>query len=145
MGSLFKGLAALTIVACLLGGGALYVLANHSATTHEFICSGDVRTAGEQGTENTSPDRAFVVLEEYRWWVHLWAEADANMKVQLDKTPFATYVSRVKKIGDGFLAQYIFWNHAQTEFLGAMRMANHEFALKLFPNTTFVGTCQKRS
>jgi hypothetical protein len=142
MRSFLKGLATLTCVVVLIGMAALYILAHHSTVAREFVCTGETRWTGE--INETKADRAFVALEEYRWWVHLWAKADGNMTVQLDEATYSAYVSRVKKVGSGFLTEYIFWNDAQTEFLGAMRMANLKFTLKFHPSISFEGTCQPR-
>lgn len=135
---LFKTLGGVLIVAIV----GLYVLVNHSAVQRDLTCSGHWRDEPEK------KETAYVQLNEYRWWVKLWAASNSagDAKVQTDKRALSEYISHVTRIHDGRLALYMFNDYDYTrrevgKFRGGYRAANKEITVEFMPTAVFIGIC----
>ncbi len=122
-----------------LVGILIFVVVNFSEISSEFVCEGELLQDAER-----KQDTAFVVLNEYRWWVHLWGQSDGNIRVQLEKTILDHYVSRIEKIGDDFLAIYKFWNDDKTKVVGGLQSASSKLTIIFHDGSVFVGKCKIR-
>jgi hypothetical protein len=120
-------------------GAASYLVVNHSAKEQELTCDGYLRRGAE-----SQPEKAYVVLTEYRWWVHLWAESDGSVQAQTDKSALSRYIPFVMKIGDGSLALFEFREEKLGKMVGGFRAANGEITITFLSNIVFVGTCRSR-
>jgi hypothetical protein len=126
-------------VVVLLVGALLYVIANYSDVTQELTCQGYWKDSG-------AAEVAHMQLVEYRWWLRLWWEGDGNVMVQTEKRALAHYFPRVRKIGDGSLAIYEFYQTMPADFRGGYRAANGEVTIKFSDDLIFVGTsCRPRT
>jgi len=110
---------------------------NHSTSTQELTCKGHWKD--KEGTEV-----AHVQLADYRWWVHLWAESDGNVKVQTEKIAMTTFLGFVHKIGEGSLTMYMFKDTKNDNMRGGYRVANGEMTIKFMDGWVFIGTCGPR-
>jgi hypothetical protein len=120
-------------------GAALYVVVNYSTTKKELTCQGH----WQRGTER-QPEVAYVVLTEYRWWVHLWAESDGDVHVQTAKLAMANYIPFVDKIGEDSLALFIFKHDRSGKTVGGYRAANGDITIKFLDDLVFVGACRRQ-
>jgi hypothetical protein len=142
MRHVLAGILKIIAVAVLLVGVCFYVLVNYSAVTQELTCKGYWK---ELGQNKEVAEVAHVQLTEYRWWVRWLGETDGNVKVQTEKYASAHYIPFVRKINEGSLALYTFWESKSGDFQGGYRAANAEITLKFSDNLVFVGTsCRPR-
>jgi hypothetical protein len=116
-------------------GVVLIVVVNFSERKQFYVCDGETRVG-----DKSTPDKAYVELSEYRWWVHLWSESDGNLRVQLDKANMIDYLTTVMRIGDGRLALYQFMDFDR-KFKGGLKAANGEISIKIGENVMFSGNC----
>jgi hypothetical protein len=137
MTRVFIGMLKIIAVTLLVAGMLFYVLVNHSTLTQELTCNGYWRERGDE-------EVAHVQLTEYRWWVHLWAESDGNVKMHAEKLAVANYVEFVRKIGEGSLALYEFRDDKGRGFKGGYRVSKGEMTIKLSDSLIFVGSCKPR-
>ena len=93
------------IIVCALSA-TYFVVLNFSGENQNLTCKGTLVDNGSQ-----TPETAYVVLTQYRWWVHLWsADSDGTLSMQTDKSGYFGFVPFIDRIGDGSLALYIFKN-----------------------------------
>lgn len=135
MKTVLKFIAGLIALAAL----ALLVVINFSEVKTNFVCDGELNRKGK-----AVPEKAFLELSEYRWWVHLWNASYGNLKAQLDNDVWSTYAPKVDRIGDGALATYMFWNYEANKLLGGLRAANGALTLNLADEVVFTGKCRPR-
>lgn len=118
----------------------LYIVVNHSEIRQELICKGHWKE------EPSASETAYVQLNEYRWWVRLWADSNGNAKVQTDRRAMSEYIPHIIKIHDGRLALYSFHDYDFSankvgKFRGGYRAANGEITIEFLPEAVFIGTC----
>jgi hypothetical protein len=119
----------------------LYVAINYSAVVREYTCNGELVRRSER-----QEDKAFLALEEYRWWVSLWSkDTDGNLKFQTDKTRIFDYVSTVEKLFEGNLTAYHLKSDDGSKLIGTFRIANGEFSLSLTGDASYSGRCEALS
>ena len=87
-----KYLGALLAAAILL---FLFVV-NFSSVASSFECVG--KTSTESGSQ---PATLYIKLEEYRWWVGLWSDSDASLRLEIPNT-FVDYFGHVVRVGDQY-------------------------------------------
>jgi hypothetical protein len=132
-----KSLAVLAVA----GGVALYVVFNHSEVRQELACKGHWKDAPQEN------DTAYVQLNEYRPWVRLWSNSHGNMLAQTDKRAMTEYLSDIRRVLDGRLAVYSFYDRSVSsdtvgKFRGGYRAANNEITIEFLATSIFIGTCE---
>lgn len=72
------------------------LVANFSTVETRFQCPGEISS-----TDSSRPVTVYLKLEEYRWWVGLWSEADAAIHIEIPNS-YLDYFGNVKKVGDQY-------------------------------------------
>lgn len=130
---------AVAVLALIVAAG-LYIVVNHSEVRQELVCSGHWKSAPSES------EKAYVQLNEYRWWVRLWSDSNGNATVQTNRRAMSEYISHITKIHDGRLALYSFHDYDFSankvgRFRGGYRAANGEITIEFLPEVVFIGTC----
>ena len=71
-----------------------FFVVNYSSVETSFECPGAF-TNGDA----TEPATIFFGLEEYRWWVGLWSESDANLRLEVPNE-WVDYYAQLVEVGD---------------------------------------------
>lgn len=83
------------IVILLLAVVGLFLfVVNFSSVASSYECKGEI-SVGESKVAKT----VYIVLEEYRWWVGLWSDSDADLQLEIPNEHFG-YYSHVVAVGN---------------------------------------------
>ena len=110
----------------------LLTIVNFSEKTSTYRCEGAVSSKGD--IKSTT---VYLKLTEYRWWVHLWSNNDANIRLEVPSLVFPhMYFSDVKKLGDIFQI----YDLGGTQQIGVFSNLSNTLRIKL-QNSFFDGKC----
>ena len=110
----------------------LLTIANFSETTSTYRCEGAI-SSNDDGKLTT----AYLKLTEYHWWVHLWSNNDANIRLEVPSLVFPhMYFSDVKKLGDIFQI----YDLAGNQQIGVFSNLSKTLRIRLH-NASFEGEC----
>jgi hypothetical protein len=128
---------ALKIFAVIVGAVVLLFVfvANYSAVESRYQCLGEVSSA-----DGSRPVTVYLKIEEYRWWVGLWSDADAAIYVEIPNTS-VDYFGSVNKVGD----QYQIWD-SEKNLKGNFSTLSKTLAIQLplkLKTDFFDGICNK--
>ena len=87
-----KIISKIFVLLILILGLIYYILANYSSVESKYSCIGKITKNGEVISSNES---LFFLMNKYRWWVHLWADEDGDLRVELPlkQSDFYTFKS----------------------------------------------------
>lgn len=129
--NLLKYLGALAVIALLL----FVFVVNFSTIESRFQCLGEISSK-----DGSHPSTVYLELEEYRWWVKLWSESDAAIRIEIPNT-YVDYFGNVKKTGN----QYQVFDTSKS-FKGNFSILSKTLAIRLpvkLKTDFFDGTCKK--
>jgi len=75
----------------------LIIIINFSGIEHKYSCKGEF-------TRNkiSEPTTSYLIINEYRWWVHLWSDSDADMWLET-RNKDLNYYSEIKSNNIAYL------------------------------------------
>ncbi len=110
----------------------LLIVVNFSEKTSTYRCEGTI-----QFKDDVKSTTVYLKLTEYRWWVHLWSNNDANIHLEVPSLVFPhMYFSDVKKLGDIFQI----YDLGGTQQIGVFSNLSNTLRIKL-QNASFDGEC----
>lgn len=119
--------------ALVVGAVALFLfVANFSAVETRYECPGTI-TRDDTSTTTT----LFVKVDNYRWWVHLWADSDASFGYEIPNESVG-YFSDVIEVGD----QLQIYEPQKKDIAGNFSTLSKTLALKV-PGGFFDGICKQ--
>jgi hypothetical protein len=122
----------------ILGGLIILVVllflfvANFSATTFRYECSGQITSNG-----TTQPAKLFFKLERYRWWVGLWSDSKGDAWVEVPNQT-VSYFGHVSEAGD-----LLHLSDSPEKFGGIFSTLSHAIGVSLDAFGVFDGACKE--
>jgi hypothetical protein len=121
---------------CMLFVGLLAIVVNYSEASTDWMC----QRAGERDGQYS----AYMSLNEYRFWVHLWSASDGNATILFSEINTTVYVPTINRLSEGITTNYFFLGPARTDQRGRFRLADGRFQFSATDNYLYIGNCRRQ-
>ncbi len=90
--TVFKVFAVVVVALATL----FFIATNYSVSRSVMRCDGELHKDGE-----AVPGTVYLAIEKFRWWVHLWSDADGVLHVEMPDG-YELYYNKLETVSTGW-------------------------------------------